>query len=175
MMLIFASCEKESNIDSASTIVGWWEMTEWIENDYHDNFENGYYSVIEFTSNGVYGFYDNSDYEIGESPNESYISKNLGQFQFGTYWIDGNHLYDKYGKAESLLDCGEFGNPGCECNQDGYKHLTSIVEMTETKMILKLEYDDYGDVVEIVFKKISKPKFIENYQNGYWDLVNSRQ
>lgn len=156
MMLGFASCEKNpdkkiSVEDYPSAIIGLWELESYQENGILDEPGDGYRSVVQFSENGRYTFYDNSDYYAYDSNGEYYTSQKVSSFGSATYWVYQDKLFDKRG---SDLDCWEFGNPNCECNQAGDTHVTKIIELTQSKLVIEATQEE--DVVRMESRRIEK-------------------
>ena len=70
--------------------------------------------------------------------------------------------YGGYGGTPYIYECGDFGNPDCQCNIEcrdhGSKmcHYTKIVKLTNNDLVLEMHWCD-DDVYTWSFKRISKP------------------
>lgn len=164
MMLGFASCEKDSDKkipveDYPSAIIGFWEIEEYLEDGVPDDVPDGYRTVLQFSENDRYTLYDNSDF-FAYGPDGKYCtSQKVSSFGSATYWVYQDKLFDK---RASDWDCWEFGNPNCECNRTGDSHVTKIIELTRSKLVLetyiKRTYDDEvtEGIIRIESKRIEK-------------------
>ena len=147
LTILCISCGKESaddsepsndskpSVDYKSSIIGWWEW------DMEES------SGIRFMSNGSACFWD--EYDTYDT--------------FG-WWIEGNVLCTREwapGESGTPVDglCSWAGNPKCNCNKEGGRHITKIIKLTDTEMILSVDDDrahdsDYDMPSQIKFTKI---------------------
>ena len=135
VFLSIISCDKESTNTYSEDIIGWWEWD--IAAD----------SGVRFMENGSACFWDEDS--TGDT--------------FG-WWLEGNILCsrewapgDKGTPSDGL--CSWTGNPNCNCFKEGGKHVTTIIKLTETELIIKVDDDkaydsDYDMPSQIKFTRL---------------------
>ena len=104
-------------------------------------------SGVRFMENGSAYFWDEDD--IGDA--------------FG-WWLEGNIICsrewapgDKGTPSDGL--CSWAGNPNCNCFKEGGKHVTSIIKLTDTELVINVDDDkaydsDYDMPSQIKFTKL---------------------
>lgn len=119
--LICSSCEKIPTRQYEEGIVGWWEW------DLREN------SGVRFERDGSACFWDDGQ-----------------TFDSFGWWLEGRTLCTREwtpgdsGAPDDKL-CSWTGNPNCYCHQEGGRHITTIVKLTDSELILNIDDDDAFD------------------------------
>lgn len=131
MVLLFSIVSVSCEKDYTSSIIGEWESCDLA-------------GGLCLRSNGVGYFWseENGEYSTGD---EFY------------WWLKGNILCTKEPEESDDL-CDWTGNPNCICYQEGGRHVTTIIKLTETEMILNVDDDnaydsDYDMPSKMTFKR----------------------